>query len=128
MNQPVKFLEYVGGTIALFEINRDQLVGVKNCDGIVVMCEFDYTNSEALLMCHAPYTSLEEIQQKLGNRLELIKVDQSEEFHCRTRCFYSFKFGFGKYRLAFPASGEECYFRIYAVHNGQLILQYAREL
>lgn len=128
MNQPVKFLEYVGGTIALFEINLDQLVGVKSCELLVVMCEFDYTKREVVSFYYPPYTSLEEIQQKLGNRLELIHVDQSEEFHCRTRCFYSFKSGVGNFRLAFPASGEECYFRIYAVHNGQLILQYDREL
>lgn len=127
MNEAVKHIRYGDGGVALFEIDPS-LSGGWSRRGIIVMSELRCT-PESISFFNKPWTSLEEIQEKLGNRLKLEGKTECELLKRHTICKYSFEYGEGSIILAFPATGEEFCFEIYSIGNqGQLNLQYHREL
>lgn len=115
------------GRIALLKIDPSKFQGGM-CSEIIVMSEL-LCSSEHIKDFYKPWESLEQIQENLGNRLELESLEECRPLHRKTMCRYKFKYGEGDYILPFPATGEEIYFEIYAVgRHGELILQYQREL
>lgn len=126
MNNAITFHGYKDG-MGIFAINPNEFVGEKRSQGLVVMCEFSYRTPDQM-SCHKPYRSLEEVQEKLGNRLKLEWVSCCEPLHRGTMCYYAWEYGNGDFILAFPASGEECRFEIYSFDHGRITLQYFREL
>lgn len=115
------------GHIALLKIDPSKFKGGM-CSEIIVMSEL-LCSSEHIKNFYKPWESLEQIQENLGNRLKLESLEECRPLRRKTMCRYSFKYGEGDYILAFPATGEEIYFEIYAVgYHGELILQYHREL
>lgn len=115
------------GRIALLKIDPSKFQSGM-CSEIVVMSEL-LCSPEHIRNFYKPWESLEQMQEDLGNRLKLESLEECRPLRRRTICRYSFEYGKGDYILAFPATGEEIYFEIYAVgHFGELILQYHREL
>lgn len=114
------------GRIALLKIDPLMFQGGR-CKEIVVKSELN-CSPELIKDFYEPWQSLEEIQEKLGNRLKLERRGECTP-HRGTKCKYSFQSGEGDYILAFPATGEEINFEIYSVGCfGLLHLQYQREL
>lgn len=114
------------GLIALLKIDPSMFHG-GSCKEIVVKSELN-CSPELIKNFYEPWQSLEEIQEKLGNRLKLEWRGECMP-HRGTKCKYSFQSGEGDYILAFPATGEEINFEIYSVGCfGVLHLQYQLEL
>lgn len=114
------------GRIALLKLDPSKFKGGM-CSEIIVMSEL-LCSPEHIKDFYKPWESLEQIQEKLGNRLKLERRGECTP-HRGTKCKYSFQSGEGDYILAFPATGEEINFEIYSVGCfGVLHLQYQREL
>ena len=124
MNSAIKNITiYKEGCIALLEIDSTLINKY-----VIVLSELRCI-PDLLKICHRPWTSLEEIQEKLGSRLCLVKMSECDILGKKTACVYSTMYGDGKTILAFPATGEEIIFEMYTLGDkGELRFLHKMEL
>ena len=114
-NKAIRRLDYCGPqhSVARFRIDKSFLP--IQTDTLLVAQEGHYIDEGMLKIPHG-YTSYHEIQHALGNGMTLIEKEHSSILK-RNLFLYQFNRLLDKddYLLAFPATGEEIYFEIYAM-------------
>ena len=120
-NKAIRRLDYCGPqhSVARFRIDKS-LLPIQT-DTLLVAQEGHYIDEGMLKIPHG-YTSYHEIQHALGNGMTLIEKEHSSILK-RNLFLYQFNWLPDKddYLLAFPATGEEIYFEIYAMDRFNVV-------
>ena len=114
-NKAIRRLDYCGPQYSVARFRIDKSLLPIRTDALLVAQE-GHCIDEGMLKIPHGYTSYHEIQHALGNGMTLIEKEHSSILK-RNLFLYQFNWLSDKddYLLAFPATGEEVYFEIYAM-------------
>lgn len=114
-NKAIRRLDYCGPQYSVARFRIDKSLLPIQTDALLVAQE-GHCIDEGMLKIPHGYTSYHEIQHALGNGMTLIEKEHSSILK-RNLFLYQFNWLSDKddYLLAFPATGEEIYFEIYAM-------------